>query len=135
MKKANEEKELMFIDNFVSSGNAKQSCINAGYNPKTATSRGHQLKNKFLPEIQQKQLEKLSSMTGKALGTLEGLMNAEQDSVKLNACKLVLDCNGFVGNTNLNVKFDKNADKTDEQLKQELKDLLEKNKDLKDLFH
>ena len=74
-------------------------------------------------------------MTGKALGTLEGLMNAEQDSVKLNACKLVLDCNGFVGNTNLNVKFDKHADKTDEQLKQELKDLLEKNKDLKDLFH
>ena len=128
MKKADNEKELMFIDNFVSSGNAKQSCINAGYNPKTATSRGHQLKNKFLPEIQQKQLEKLSSMTGKALGTLEGLMNAEQDSVKLNACKLVLDCNGFVGNTNLNVKFDKNADKTDEQLKQELKDL-------KDLFH
>jgi len=135
MKKADNEKELMFIDNFVSSGNAKQSCINAGYNPKTASSMGHYLKNKFLPDIQQKQLEKLSSMTGKALGTLEGLMNAEQDSVKLNACKLVLDCNGFVGNTNLNVKFDKNADKTDEQLKQELKDLLEKNKDLKDLFH
>lgn len=41
----------------------------------------------------------------------------------------------IVGNTNLNVKFDKHADKTDEQLKQELKDLLEKNKDLKDLFH
>ena len=135
MKKADNEKELMFIDNFVLSGNAKQSCINARYNPKTASSMGHYLKNKFLPDIQQKQLEKLSSMTGKALGTLESLMNAEQDSVKLNACKLVLDCNGFVGNTNLNVKFDKNADKTDEQFKQELKDLLEKNKDLKDLFH
>ncbi len=56
-------------------------------------------------------------------------------SVKLNAGKLVLDCNGYVGNTILNVKYYKNAYKTDEQLKQELKDLLEKNKDLKDLFH
>ena len=44
-------------------------------------------------------------MTGKAFGTLERLMNAEQDSVKLNACKLVLDCNGFVGNTNLNIEL------------------------------
>jgi len=74
-------------------------------------------------------------LTNVLIVSILGLMNAEQDSVKLNACKLVLDCNGFVGNTNLNVKFDKNADKTDEQLKQELKDLLEKNDDLKDLFH
>ena len=82
MKKTDNEKELMFIDNFVSSGNAKQSCINAGYNPKTATSRGHQLKNKFLPEIQQKQLEKLSSVLVKGVKlslpqTIEYLMEQE----------------------------------------------------------
>ena len=103
MKKIDREKENQFVEYFVESGNATQSAIKIGY-PK----------------------EYIRGRSSKSIGVLESLLNAESENVRLNACKLVLDCNGYTNDTNVNVKVNHSDldSKTDEELIAEFDSLI-----------
>ena len=127
MKKISLEKQEIFVEQFVNTGNATQSAIAIGYKDSSAKQMGRYLKKKFASEIEQQQKEILLNMNNKSLCVLESLLQAESESVRLSACKLVLECNGYSKNTEVNVKFkDSHADKTDEELLNELEDLYQK---------
>ena len=133
MKKADLEKEEKFVEHYTNTGNAKESALASGYNSKSACSMGHYLKKKFALEIEEKQKEKLQGMSGKSLGVLDRLLNADSDNVKLNACKLILECNGFTKDSNLNVNVKSEySTKTDDEL---IEMLLSLKPELKEKFN
>jgi len=57
------------------------------------------------------------------------LLGSEQDSVRLNTAKLLLEINNF-HSQNINLNIDDVKEKTDEELVYELKTLLASNPDL-----
>ena len=133
MKKADLEKEEKFVEHYINTGNAKESALASGYNSKSACSMGHYLKKKFALEIEEKQKEKLQGMSGKSLGVLDRLLNADSDNVKLNACKLILECNGFTKDSNVNVNVKSEySEKTDDEL---IEMLLSLKPELKEKFN
>ena len=133
MKKADLEKEEKFVEHYTNTGNAKESALASGYNSKSACSMGHYLKKKFALEIEERQKEKLQGMSGKSLGVLDRLLNADSDNVKLNACKLILECNGFTKDSNLNVNVKSEySTKTDDEL---IEMLLSLKPELKEKFN
>ena len=133
MKKADLQKEEKFVEHYTNTGNAKESALASGYNSKSACSMGHYLKKKFANEIEEKQKEKLQGMSGKSLGVLDRLLNADSDNVKLNACKLILECNGFTKDSNLNVNVKSEySTKTDDEL---IEMLLSLKPELKEKFN
>ena len=89
MKKADLQKEELFIEHYVDTGNAKASAIASGYTEKSAKSMGFYLKRKLASQIEDKQKEVLLNMNNKSLSVLERLLNADSENVRLNACKLV----------------------------------------------
>ena len=125
MKKISLEKQEIFVEQFVNTGNATQSAIAIGYKDSSAKQMGRYLKKKLALEIEQQQREILLNMNNKSLSVLESLLQAESESVRLNACKLVLECNGYSKNTDINVKMDnKDSEKTDEELIAEFESLI-----------
>ncbi|MBC8297331.1 MAG: terminase small subunit [Pelagibacterales bacterium] len=133
MKKADLEKEEKFVEHYINTGNAKESALASGYNSKSACSMGHYLKKKFALEIEERQKEKLQGMSGKSLGVLDRLLNADSDNVKLNACKLILECNGFTKDSNVNVNVrSEYSTKTDDEL---IEMLLSLKPELKEKFN
>ena len=133
MKKADLQKEEKFVEHYTNTGNAKESALASGYNSKSACSMGHYLKKKFALEIEEKQKEKLQGMSGKSLGVLDRLLNADSDNVKLNACKLILECNGFTKDSNVNVNVrSEYSEKTDDEL---IEMLLSLKPELKEKFN
>ena len=77
-------------------------------------------------EIDEFQKEFIRGLSSKSIGVLESLLNAESENVRLNACKLVLDCNGYTNDTNVNVKVNHSDldSKTDEELIAEFDSLI-----------
>ena len=126
MKKIDREKENQFVEYFVESGNATQSAIKIGYPKKNAKSMGYYLRKKLALEIDEFQKEFIRGLSSKSIGVLESLLNAESENVRLNACKLVLDCNGYTNDTNVNVKVNHSDldSKTDEELIAEFDSLI-----------
>jgi len=124
MKKADYTKEELFIEHYVDSGNAKASAIASGYAEKSAKSMGYYLRKKLASQIEDKQKEVLSNMNIKSLSVLERLLNADSENVRLNACKLVLECNGYSRDSNVNVKVNDMRDRSDDDLLSELKTLI-----------
>ena len=124
MKKADYKKEELFIEHYVDSGNAKASAIASGYAEKSAKSMGYYLRKKLASQIEDKQKEVLSNMNIKSLSVLERLLNADSENVRLNACKLVLECNGYSRDSNVNVKVNDMRDRSDDDLLSELKTLI-----------
>jgi len=124
MKKADYTKEELFIEHYVDSGNAKASVIASGYAEKSAKSMGYYLRKKLASQIEDKQKEVLSNMNIKSLSVLERLLNADSENVRLNACKLVLECNGYSRDSNVNVKVNDMRDRSDDDLLSELKTLI-----------
>ena len=128
MKKADERKESLFIENYVESGNAKESAIASGYNEKSACSMGYYLKQKFTHEIRDRLTERMNGICSKSINVLIELLECEQSAVRLKSAQFVLQANGFADqNINMNINKDKYKDRTDEELKEELKKILEKN--------
>lgn len=124
MKKADTEKELKFVELFTVTGNATESARKSGYenNP---SQMGYYLKSKLRKEIVSYREDILFDCTGSAILKLQSLINSESDSVSLNACKHILELNGYTPETNLNIKHD-NSDltsKTDQELITELEQL------------
>ena len=125
MKKISLEKQEIFVEQFVNTGNATQSAIAIGYKDSSAKQMGRYLKKKLALEIEQQQREILLNMNNKSLSVLDTLLSADSESVRLNACKLVLECNGYSKNTDINVKMDnKDSEKTDEELIAEFESLI-----------
>ena len=125
MRKVSAEKQDIFVEQFVNTGNATQSAIAIGYKDSSAKQMGRYLKKKLALEIEQQQREILLNMNNKSLSVLETLLSADSESVRLNACKLVLECNGYSKNTDINVKMDnKDSEKTDEELIAEFESLI-----------
>ena len=88
----------------------------------------HSLKKKLAVPIQQKQTERINSISGIAISTLEHLLDSDQDSVKLNTAKLILELGGY-NHKNINLNIDTHSEqKTDKQLVDELQILM---KDMK----
>ena len=125
MRKVSAEKQDIFVEQFVNTGNATQSAIAIGYKDSSAKQMGRYLKKKLALEIEQQQREILLNMNNKSLSVLDTLLSADSESVRLNACKLVLECNGYSKNTDINVKMDnKDSEKTDEELIAEFESLI-----------
>ena len=124
MKKADYKKEELFVEHYVNTGNAKESALASGYAEKSAKSMGYYLKKKLGIQIEEKQKDVLLNLNNKSLSVLERLLNADSENVRLNACKLVLECNGFSRDSNVNVKVNDMRERSDDDLLSELKTLL-----------
>ena len=132
-KKADIEKETKFIEYFCegeTQGNATQSAIKAGYNKNTKPAQmGAYLRKKFTAEIRKKNEERIANTSGIAISVLKDLLSSEQDSVKLNTAKLLLELGNF-HSQNINVNIDDTKSKSDEELINELKVLIASSPDL-----
>jgi hypothetical protein len=132
-KKIDKEKEDKFIEFYCegeTAGNATQSCIKAGWSDSSKPRQmGAYLKKKYSENIRKKQEERISSAAGSAISVLQDLLLSEQDAVKLNTAKLILELGNFSSQT-INLNVDKTADKTDGELVAELQKLIASNPDL-----
>jgi phage terminase small subunit len=126
-KKADKEKEAKFIEYFTdgsTQGNATQSCIKAGWKKDTNPAQmGAYLRKKLCTEIRERQEDRISGTTGRAITVLQDLLTSEQDSVRLNTAKLILELGNFNPQT-INLNVDQIGSKTDEELMLELKSLM-----------
>ena len=126
-KKIDKEKEQDFINFFCegeTAGNATQSCIKAGWNESSKPRQmGAYLKKKYHDEIRKKQEERISSSAGGAITVLQQLLHSEQDAVKLNTAKLILELGNFSSQT-INLNVDNVKEKTDKELLEELSTLI-----------
>ena len=126
-KKIDKEKEQAFIDAFCegdTQGNATQSCIKAGWDKdKSPRQQGAYLKKKYTKEIREKNEERITSTSGMAISVLQDLLHSDQDAVKLNTAKLILELGNFSSQT-INLNVDNTHQKSDDELIAELKDLV-----------
>jgi|TARA_R110000796_G_scaffold140187_2_gene256364 hypothetical protein len=128
-KKIDKEKEQAFIEYFCegdSAGNATASCIKAGWSKdKSPRQMGAYLKNKYRQEIRDKNEERISGTSGMAISVLQDLLlNSEQDTVKLNTARLLLELGNFSSQT-INLNVDNSKQKTDIELIEELNVLMQ----------
>ena len=126
-RKISKEDEQKFIDYYLegeTAGNATQSAKKAGWtsNP---TQMGSYLKKKYAHEIREKNEDRITSTSGLAITVLQDLLRSEQDAVRLNTAKLVLEMGGF-SSQNINLNVDKVTQKSDAELIEELQGLVSK---------
>tara|TARA_R100001460_G_scaffold32747_3_gene64194 strand:- start:7020 stop:7484 length:465 start_codon:yes stop_codon:yes gene_type:complete len=136
-KRADTEKETKFINYFCegeTQGNATQSAIKAGYNKDTKPAQmGAYLRKKLSTDIRKKNEEMIANTSSRAISVLNNLLESEQDSVKLNTAKLLLELGNF-HSQNININVDDVKEKSDEELMLELKTLLISNPDLREVI-
>jgi hypothetical protein len=126
-KRIDRERELKFIEYYTegeTAGNASKSAAKAGWK-EDSRQMGYYLKNKYVAEIKQKNEERISSTSGLAISVLQNLLHSDQDNVRLNTAKLVLEMGGF-SSQNINLNVEKGQNKTDEELIEELQGLVSK---------
>ena len=125
-KKADREKEKKFVEYFCegdTANNSTQSAIKAGWDKdKSPRQMGHYLRKKLVSEIREKNEERISSTSGMAISVLQDLLKSDQDSVKLNTAKLILELGSFSSQT-INLNIDKHQ-KSDDELIAELQTLI-----------
>ena len=103
----------------------------SGYNEKSASSMGYYLKQKFANEIRDRLTEKMNSISCKSINVLLELLDCDQPAVRLKSAQFVLEANGYADkHINMNINKTKTEDRTDEQLREELKKLIEENPSL-----
>jgi hypothetical protein len=127
MRKADWVKEQKFIEEYAKTGNAKQSCIKAGYTEKNSAQMGYYLKSKYAKEIEEIQRTTVLSMTSTSIDVLGKLLQNPSANIRLQSAKLILEMAGFRKDS-LNVNIERNENKhdnkTDEELFAELGDLI-----------
>lgn len=127
MRVADEKKEKLFVEYFTSGetlANATKSAQKAGYN-KNPSQMGYVLKKKYEKEIRKINEEKITGVSGKAINVLEDLLHSDQDSVRLNCAKLILELGNY-SSQNININMEDNKHKTDAELIEELQGLVAK---------
>ena len=126
-KKIDKEKEMKFVEFYCegeTQGNATQSCIKAGWEKdKSPRQMGSYLKKKYAVEIRERNEDRISSTSGMAITVLQDLLRSEQDSVRLNTDKLILELGNY-HSQNINLNVDKMSSKSDDELVRELQELL-----------
>tara|TARA_R100001594_G_scaffold150644_1_gene213037 strand:- start:2648 stop:3136 length:489 start_codon:yes stop_codon:yes gene_type:complete len=126
-------KEQKFIEYFTdgsTASNATASAKKAGYT-KNPSQHGYWLRKKYEKEIRSINETKITSTSSLAIDVLKDLLvNSEQDSVKLNTAKLLLELGNY-SSQNINLNIDDVKSKTDEELIQELQTLVAKVPNLK----
>tara|TARA_R110001599_G_scaffold310321_1_gene517413 strand:- start:422 stop:877 length:456 start_codon:yes stop_codon:yes gene_type:complete len=121
MKIANKQKEELFVDNYVMTNNASESCVLAGYSEKNSAQMGYYLKKKLQKEIKTKQAETLTDLSGKSITVLQNLLDTGTPNVQFSTAKLILELSGYnKQNINLNIEDNKDSGKTDKELFGEL---------------
>lgn len=117
-------KQLLFVKNFSSTGNAKKSAIDSGYSLKTAEQIGYQLKKQLANEIDISVRSLLGSAVPLAVNKLQSLILDSQvpASVKLGCINSILDRTNFQTITKI---ADVTNNKTDHELELELAHLIE----------
>ena len=120
-KKITKDQEKAFIECFcegTTAGNATKSAQKCGY------KMGSYLKNKLQAEIRAFNEQRIASSSGMAINVLQDLLvHSEQDSVKMNVAKLILELGNY-SSQNINLNVDNIASKTDDELVQELQSLV-----------
>ena len=88
------EKERIFIKTFTQTGNATYSARVCGYdsNPR---QMGSYLKAKHKEEIETCIKSKIDSMSSQAINTVQELLGAKSDMVKLKAAEYILKMGGY----------------------------------------
>ena len=126
-KKADLDKEIKFVEYFTEgkyAGNATQSAIAAGWDKdKKPAQMGAYLRKKLSAEIRKKNEERIANTSGTAISVLKDLLLSEQDSVRLNTAKLILELGSFSSQT-INLNVDNTHQKSDEELVSELNSLV-----------
>ena len=126
-KKIDKEQEMKFVELYCegkSACNASQSAKLAGWE-KNSKQMGRYLKNKYTNEIREKNEERITSTSGLAISVLQNLLHSDQDTVRLNTAKLVLEMGGF-SSQNINLNVDKGQERSDAELIEELQGLVSK---------
>jgi hypothetical protein len=123
------DQQAEFIQLFVGSkwaGNATQCAIQAGYSEATAKQKGYALKRKFSLQIKEETAKLIGDSASLGLkGILDIAQNATNESVKLAACKDLLDRAGFNAVNQIEIGgMDKMSD---EELQAELEKYLKAN--------
>lgn len=118
------DKQLLFIQNFSSSGNATRSAIDSGYSLKTSEQIGYQLKKQLANEIDIATRSLLGSFVPMAVNKLQSLILDSQvpASVKLSAINSILDRTNYQSITKIE---DVTNRKTDHELELELANLIQ----------
>ena len=118
------DKQLLFVQNFSSSGNATRSAIDSGYSSKTAEQIGYQLKKQLANEIDIATRSLLGSAVPMAVNKLQSLITDSQvpASVKLGAINSILDRSGY---QSIHLIADVTNNKTDKELELELANLMQ----------
>ena len=123
------EQQAEFIRLFTGSqwaGNASKCAMGAGYSEATAKQKGYALKRKFADKIQEETVRLIADSATLGLASVLDLAkNASNDSVRLQACKDLLDRAGF--NAVNKFQFNDMDKKSDEELQVELDRLLGQN--------
>ena len=88
------EKEKVFIKTYAQTGNATHSARVCGYdsNPR---QMGSYLKAKHKEEIETCIKSKIDSMSSQAINTVQELLGAKRDMVKLKAAEYILKMGGY----------------------------------------
>tara|TARA_R110000772_G_scaffold203696_1_gene313818 strand:- start:366 stop:851 length:486 start_codon:yes stop_codon:yes gene_type:complete len=124
MKKADYEKEQLFVHHYTMTGNASESCVLAGYKKTNSAQMGYYLKSKLKNEIKTRQAEVLTDLSGKSISVLQNLLDTGSSNVQFNTAKLILELSGFTKQTDINLTMNNSNDKTDKELTDELDILL-----------
>ena len=121
MKKADINKEQLFVEHYVLTNNASESCVLAGYKKENSSQMGYYLKKKLQKQIKKKQTETLTDLSGKSISVLQNLLDTGSPNVQFSTAKLILELSGYnKQNINLNIEDNKDSGKTDKELFGEL---------------
>ena len=121
MKIADKQKEELFVEHYVLTNNASESCVLAGYKKENSSQMGYYLKKKLQKEIKKKQTETLTDLSGKSISVLQNLLDTGSPNVQFSTAKLILELSGYNKQSiNVNIEDNKDSGKTDEELYGEL---------------
>ena len=119
-------KQELFVEQYCLTGNATRAAELAGYgSPK---QRGHELKNKFAFEIEERTRKMIQDCVPGALSQLKSLAeDAESESVRLGAVKDILDRAGMKPADRIQQEISHVEGKSTAELQQELEALIRPN--------
>lgn len=121
MKIADKQKEELFVEHYVLTNNASESCVLAGYKKENSSQMGYYLKKKLQKQIKKKQTETLTDLSGKSISVLQNLLDTGTPNIQFSTAKLILELSGYNKQSiNLNIEDNKDSGKTDEELYGEL---------------
>ena len=124
MKKADINKEQLFVEHYVLTNNASESCVLAGYKKESSSQMGYYLKNKLRDKIKERQTESLTDLSGKSITVLQNLLDSGTPNVQFSTAKLVLELSGY-NKQNINIDVNTNSELDSKREKELFMELIE----------